>query len=74
MASYYNVSDHTKIAWSYTHAWREVARISNFLSFEQDLIEVFLDSKKLILEPGQAVLPHGPDRGLDPDELVERGA
>jgi len=74
VASYYNVGDHTKIAWSYTQAWREVARISNFLSFEQDLIEVFLDGKKLILEPGQAVLPHGPDRGLDPDELVERGA
>ena len=73
LASYYNVDDHTKIAWSYTQAWREVARISNFLSFEQDLIDVFLDGKKLILEPGQAVLPHGPDRGLDPDELVERG-
>jgi uncharacterized protein (DUF427 family) len=74
VANYYNIGDHTKIAWSYTKAWREVARISNFLSFEQDLIDVFLDGKKLILEPGQAVLAHGPDRGLDPDELVERGA
>lgn len=74
LASYYDIGEHTKIAWSYTQAWREVARISNFLSFQQDLIDVFLDGRKLILEPGQSVLPHGPDRGLDPDELVERGA
>lgn len=74
LASYYNVGEHAKIAWSYIQAWRDVARISNFLSFQQDLIDVFLDGKKLILEPGQAVVPHGPDRGLDPDELVERGA
>jgi uncharacterized protein (DUF427 family) len=74
LATYYNLGEHTKIAWSYTQAWREVARISNTLSFQQDLIEVFLDGKRLILEAGQSVLPHGPDRGLDPDELVERGA
>ena len=36
-------------------------------------MEVFLDNKKLALEPGQTVLPHGVDRGLDPDEILERG-
>jgi len=72
LASYYNVGDHRKVAWSYTKAWPEVARISNLLSFEQDLIDVFLDGRKLLLEPGQSVLPHGPDRGLDPDEMLER--
>jgi hypothetical protein len=51
-----------------------MARISNFLSFEQSLIDVFLDDRKLILEPGQAVFPHGIDRGLDPDEMVEKGS
>lgn len=73
LASYYNVGDHRKVAWSYTKAWPEVARISNLLSFDQDLIDVFLDGQKLLLEPGQSVLPHGPDRGLDPDEMLERG-
>ena len=33
----------------------EVARVSNFVSFEPDQIEVFLDDTRLALEPGQAV-------------------
>jgi uncharacterized protein (DUF427 family) len=74
LASYYNLGERTRIGWSYIQAWRDIARVSNFLSFQQDLIDVFLDGKKLILEEGQGVLPHGPDRGLDPDELMERGA
>jgi uncharacterized protein (DUF427 family) len=73
LASYYNIGERTKLAWSYTKAWREVASITNFLSFEPDLIDVFLDGRQLALEPGQTVIPHGPDRGLDPDEMVERG-
>jgi hypothetical protein len=55
-------------------AWPEVARVSNLVSFEPDEIEVFLDNKKLALEPGQSVMPHGIDRGLDPDEILERGS
>lgn len=73
LASYYDIGDRRKAAWSYTRAWPEVARVSNLLSFQQNLIDVFLDDRQLILEPGQSVLPHGPDRGLDPDEMVERG-
>jgi hypothetical protein len=51
----------------------EVARISNLVSFEPDEVQVFLDDKRLALEPGQSVTPHGIDRGLDPDEILKRG-
>jgi uncharacterized protein (DUF427 family) len=35
------------------------------------MVDVYLDGRKLALEPGQAVIPHGIDRGLDPDEVRE---
>ena len=73
LASYYDIGDHKRAAWSYVRAWPEVARVSNLVSFEPNEIEVFLDNKKLALEPGQSVMPHGIDRGLDPDEILERG-
>ena len=74
LASYYDIGDHKKAAWSYTRAWPEVARISNFVSFEPDQIDVYLDDKKLALEPGQNVTAHGVDRDLDPEEMLERGS
>jgi hypothetical protein len=40
------------------------------VSFEPDKIEIYLDGARLQLEPGQAVIPHGLDRGLDADELL----
>jgi len=46
--------------------------VTNLVSFEPDKIDVFLDDKQLHLEPGQAVVPHGIDRGLDPDELLKK--
>ena len=73
LASYYDIGDHKKAAWCYPQAWPEVARISNFVSFEPDKVEVFLDDRKLALDPGQSVLPHGIDRALDPDEMLKRG-
>jgi uncharacterized protein (DUF427 family) len=73
LCSYYDIGDRKKAAWSYLQAWPEVARISNLVSFEPDEIDVFLDNNKLALEPGQIVVPHGIDRGLDPDELLRRG-
>lgn len=73
LASYYDVGARQKAAWSYPQAWTEVARISNLVSFEPDKIDVFLDERQLALEPGQGVMPHGIDRGLDPEELLERG-
>ena len=42
------------------------------LSFEPDKIDVYLDDKQLKLEPGQHVVPHGIDRGLDPDEILHK--
>ena len=66
LASYYDIGDHKRAAWCYPQAWPEVARISNLVSFESDKVEVYLDDKRLALEPGQSVMPHGIDRGLDP--------
>jgi hypothetical protein len=51
-------------AWSYPQAYAEVARISNFVSFEPDMVSVQLDGTQLCLEPGQSVIAHGPDRDL----------
>jgi uncharacterized protein (DUF427 family) len=73
LASYYHVGDHKRAAWYYPRAWLEVARISNLVSFEADEVDVFLDDRKLALEPGQTVVPHGIDRGLDPEEILKRG-
>jgi uncharacterized protein (DUF427 family) len=74
LASYYDIGDHKRAAWYYPQAWSEVARISNLVSFEPDEVDVLLDGRKLALEPGQSVTPHGIDRGLDADEILERGA
>jgi uncharacterized protein (DUF427 family) len=72
LASYYDIGDRTGAAWSYLRAWPEVARVSNLVSFEPDKIDVYLDGTKLALEPGQTVIPHGIDRGLDPEEILDR--
>ncbi|MBV8294910.1 MAG: DUF427 domain-containing protein, partial [Mycobacterium sp.] len=72
LASYYDVGDHKRAAWCYTNAWPEVGRVSNLVSFEPDKIDVFLDGKQLHLEPGQTVISHGIDRGLDLDEILQR--
>jgi uncharacterized protein (DUF427 family) len=71
LCSYYSVDGRKKAAWCYARAWPEVMRISNLVSFEPDVVDVFLDDKKLALAPGQIVVPHGIDRGLDPDEMLE---
>jgi hypothetical protein len=49
-----------------------VARVTGYVSFEPDLIDAMLDGRALTLEPGQAVIPHGVDRGLDADEIKNR--
>lgn len=72
LASYYDIGDRSKAAWSYVDAWPEVARVSNLVSFEPDKIDVYLDATQLHLEPGQTVISHGIDRGLDPDELLPK--
>jgi uncharacterized protein (DUF427 family) len=72
LCSYYDIGDRKKAAWSYLQAWPEVTRISGLVSFEPDQVEVLIDGKKLALEPGQGVVEHGIDRGLDPDEVLSR--
>ena len=64
LCSYYDIGDAHLGAWSYREAYPEVGRISNLISFEPDIVSVQLDGKQLKLEPGQTVIPHGPDREL----------
>ncbi|MFD7409239.1 DUF427 domain-containing protein [Streptomyces sp. NPDC059866] len=68
LCDYYDIGDIHRAAWSYRNAYREVDRITDLVSFEADKVEVHLDGKRLHLEPGQTVVPHGVDRGLDVDE------
>lgn len=70
LAGYYNVGEHRRAAWSYCDAWPEVARIRDHVSFEADKLEVFLDGQRMHPEPGQTVVAHGIDRGLDPGEIL----
>lgn len=73
LASYYDIGEHAGAAWSYLEAWPEVGRVRGLVSFEPDKIEVYLDGHRLELAPGQTVIAHGLDRGLDPDEMRARG-
>jgi hypothetical protein len=42
------------------------------VSFEPDVVSVQLDGTQLRLEPGQTVVPHGPDRELTVAEARPR--
>lgn len=70
IASYYDIGSRKRAAWSYVDAWPEVGRVRDLVSFEPDKIDVYLDDRQLQLEPGQTVIPHGVDRGLDTDEVL----
>jgi uncharacterized protein (DUF427 family) len=70
LCSYYDLGDARRAAWSYREAYTEVGRISDLVSFEPDIVSVHLDGAQLRLEPGQAVIPHGPDRGLTVSEVL----
>jgi len=72
LASYYDIGDRKRAAWCYVDAWPEVGRVSNLVSFEPDKVDVYLDDTQLHLEPGQTVVSHGVDRGLDPAEIQQR--
>ncbi len=69
LASYYDIADAHRAAWSYESAWTEVQLISGLVSFEPDRVEVQLDGARLRLEPGQSVFPHGIDRDLTLDQM-----
>jgi uncharacterized protein (DUF427 family) len=72
LCSYYDIGDARLAAWSYREPYSEVGRISGLVSFEPDIVSVQLDGKLLRLEPGQAVIPHGPDRELTIAEASPR--
>ena len=72
LCSYYDIDDARLAVWSYRDAYPEVSRISGLVSFEPDIVTVHLDGKQLHLEPGQTVIPHGPDRELTVAEALPR--
>lgn len=74
LASYYNIGERKRAAWCYVNAWPEAAAVRNLVSFEPDKVDVYLDGTQLHLEPGQTVVSHGVDRGLDPDEILQKSA
>jgi len=69
VASYYDIGDARKAAWSYRAPLEAMARIGDLVSFEPDKVEITIDGQKLAPVPGQTVLPHGPDRNLSVDEV-----
>jgi uncharacterized protein (DUF427 family) len=70
LCSYFDVGSARRAAWSYPEAYAEVGRISGLVSFEPDRVLVRLDGRPLLLPPGQAVIDHGPDRGLTVAEAL----
>jgi uncharacterized protein (DUF427 family) len=72
LCSYYNIGDARQAAWSYRQPYAEVGRISDFVSFEPDTVSVQIDGMPIRLEPGQTVIPHGPDRELTVAEVLPR--
>jgi uncharacterized protein (DUF427 family) len=70
LCSYYSIDDARLAAWTYPEAYPEVGRIANLVSFEPDKVSVYLDDAQLHLEPGQEVVPHGPDRNLTVEEAL----
>jgi uncharacterized protein (DUF427 family) len=69
LASYYDIGEARHAAWSYRAPFDEMARIADLVSFEPDRVTITIDGEKLEPVPGQAVLPHGPDRNLSVDEI-----
>jgi uncharacterized protein (DUF427 family) len=65
LCDYWDIGGVRRAAWSYLDAYAEVRRISGLISFEPDKTGVYLGGVRLRLEPGQAVVPHGPDRDLN---------
>jgi uncharacterized protein (DUF427 family) len=71
LCSYYDIGAGHQAAWSYREPYREVERITDFISFEPDKVTVTIDGQQLLSVPGQHVVAHGPDRGLTPDEIID---
>jgi uncharacterized protein (DUF427 family) len=72
LCSYYDIGEARQAAWSYRQAYAEVGRISDFVSFEPDVVPVLIDDAQIHLAPGQTVISHGPDRNLTVAEGLPR--
>ncbi|WP_377266973.1 DUF427 domain-containing protein [Peterkaempfera sp. SMS 1(5)a] len=68
LADYYDIDGAKRAAWTYRRAYPEVGHIEDMVSFEADKVEVRIDGRRLEVEPGQQVVPHGIDRGLEAAE------
>jgi hypothetical protein len=53
--------------------FRREHRWAGIRSFEPDIVSVRLDGTQLHLGPGQAVIPHRPDREFTVAEALPRG-
>ena len=69
VASYYDIGDARKAAWSYRAPFDAMAPIADLVSFEPDKVDITIDGRKLEPVPGQTVVEHGPDRNLSVDEV-----
>jgi uncharacterized protein (DUF427 family) len=69
LASYYDIGDAQRAAWSYRAPFDAMARIGDLVSFEPDKVEITIDGRKLEPVAGQTVIAHGPDRNLSVDEV-----
>lgn len=69
LASYYDVGERRRAAWSYRAPIDEMAGIGEMVSFEPDRIDVTLDGERLEPVAGQTVTAHGLDRNLSADEV-----
>lgn len=72
LAEYFAIGGVKGAAWSYPHAMTEVDRVAGWISFEPDLVEVYIDGVRQSLAAGQLVTAHGLDRGLDAEEVNAR--
>jgi uncharacterized protein (DUF427 family) len=69
LASYYDIGDARKAAWSYRAPFEDVARIADLLSFYPEKVTITIDGEKLEPAAGQNVISHGADRNLSVDEI-----
>ena len=74
LCSYWDVAGQPGGAWGYLDPYTEVTRIKGHLSFEPEVVDVFIDGVKQSTPPGQTVIAHGEDRALDVSEFVGRSA
>lgn len=65
LAPYYDIAGRSDAAWYYRGAFSEAAAIDDLVSFDPEKLEVFLDDRCLLPQPGQHVVPHGVDRNLE---------